>query len=98
MQKKCFPQKITIFVVGVLLSISVFSQKKSIGIFDANSDVGTGVKPGSATYIPQTQQYVISGAGYNVWDDHDEFQFVWKKIKGDFILSARAEFLGAWVS
>ena len=69
-----------------------------MGIFEGHTDVGTNVKPGSATYIPQTGQYVISGAGYNVWADHDEFQFVWKKIKGDFIISTRAEFLGSWVN
>ncbi|MEJ7738134.1 MAG: biopolymer transporter TolR [Chitinophagaceae bacterium] len=70
------------------------SQQSSIGIFDGHSDVGTNVKPGSATYIPHTRQYVISGAGANVWADHDEFHFVWKKMKGDFILYTRAEFVG----
>ncbi|MDP4129407.1 MAG: biopolymer transporter TolR [Bacteroidota bacterium] len=81
----------------MIFSLSDYAQQNPIGIFDAHSDVGTGVKPGSATYIPETQQYVVSGSGYNVWADHDEFQYVWKKIKGDFILSARAEFLGSWV-
>jgi TolB protein len=69
----------------------------AVGIFDGHSDVGTGVKQGSATFIPATGQYVISGAGYNVWADHDEFQYVYKKMKGDFILFTRAEFLGTWV-
>jgi TolB protein len=81
--------------VLIFFGHSVFAQ--SVGIFEGHGDVGVGVKPGSATYIPATQQYVISGAGYNVWLDHDEFQYVWKKIKGDFILYARAEFLGTWV-
>jgi len=79
----------------LLFSSSAFSQK--VGIFDGHSDVGTNVKPGSATFIPETGQYVISGAGANVWADHDEFQFVWKKMKGDFILYTKAEFLGTWV-
>ncbi|GGB11353.1 hypothetical protein GCM10011511_38680 [Puia dinghuensis] len=67
-------------------------------MFDGHGDVGTNVKPGSATFIPATGQYVITGAGYNVWADHDEFQFVWKKMKGDFILYTRTEFLGGWVN
>src|SRR5260221_14060704 len=82
-----------------LLALSappVFSQNP--GIFQGHGDVGAGVKPGSATFIPETGQYVITGAGYNVWGDHDEFQYVWKKMKGDFILYARAEFLGGWVN
>ena len=89
---------LVVLLLFLIPGISAFSQKKGLGIFDSNSDVGTGVKPGNITYIPQTQQYVISGAGYNVWADHDEFQYVWKKLKGDFILHARAEFVGPWVS
>jgi Tol biopolymer transport system component len=81
----------------MIASHSANAQDKTVGIFESHSDVGTNVKPGSAIYIPETGQYVISGAGYNVWNDHDEFQFVWKKMKGDFILYARAEFLGNWV-
>lgn len=91
-----------IFPILFLFSIvynSAHAQQQSgtVGMFESHGDVGTNVKPGSATYIPSTQQYIISGAGYNVWGDHDEFQFVWKKMKGDFILYTRAEFLGNWV-
>lgn len=87
-----------VLLVSILVNNMAFSQKQPVGIFDANTDVGTNVKPGSATFIPSTGQYVISGAGANVWADHDEFQFVWKKMKGDFILYTRAEFLGPWVN
>jgi Tol biopolymer transport system component len=90
--------KYCLAILMITSSLSLAAQQNKIGIFDAHTDVGKNVKPGSATYIPQTQQYVISGAGYNIWADHDEFQFVWKKMKGDFILSARAEFLGTWVN
>lgn len=89
--KKCLA------ILIMIASHSANAQDKTVGIFESHSDVGTNVKPGNATYIPETGQYVISGAGYNVWNDHDEFQFVWKKMKGDFILYARAEFLGNWV-
>jgi len=84
---------------SLLFTTPVFSQvSQSVGIFDGHSDVGANVKPGSATYIPETGQYVITGAGHNVWADQDEFQYVYKKIKGDFILYTRAEFLGTWVN
>ncbi len=88
-------------LTGALLTLAiqpVFSQNTSLGIFQSHGDVGTGVRPGSAALIPESDQYVISGAGYNVWGDHDEFQYVYKKMKGDFILYARAEFLGTWVN
>src|SRR4051794_12999191 len=71
---------------------AAFSQK--LGIFEGQADIGTNVKPGSAVYLPQTDQYVVSGAGYNIWFDHDEFHYVYKKIKGDFILYTRADFVG----
>ena len=76
-----------------------FSQglRMPVGIFEGHGDIGTNVKPGSASFIPSTGQYIISGAGYNIWNDHDEFQFVWKKMKGDFILYTRAAFLQNWV-
>jgi TolB protein len=94
--KKIKSGSLSLTCIFFLISFSVSSQQK-IGIFDGHGDVGTNVKPGSATYIPETGQYVISGAGYNIWADHDEFQFVWKKMKGDFILYTKAEFLGNWV-
>ncbi len=85
------------FIFLLIFTSPSFSQNK-LNLFDDQGDIGTNVKPGAATYIPETGQYIISGAGYNVWADHDEFHFVWKKIKGDFILYTRAEFLGNWVN
>ncbi|MEO6637403.1 MAG: biopolymer transporter TolR [Ginsengibacter sp.] len=87
----------SLLFTAILLVTGFGASSQKIGIFDGHRDVGTNVKPGSATFIPQTGQYIISGAGYNVWGDHDEFQFLWKKMKGDFILYTRAEFLGNWV-
>ena len=73
-----------VFVHSFALVSSLLFSQTAIGIFNGHNDIGTAVKPGEATYIAATRQYVISGAGYNIWGDHDEFHFVWKKIKGDF--------------
>lgn len=86
-------QKLLFASLFSLVCLSSHAQQK-LGIFDGSQDVGTGVKAGAATYIPATQQYVLSGAGYNVWLDHDEFRYAYKKLKGDFLLYARAEFVG----
>ncbi|MBE7169628.1 MAG: TolB family protein [Williamsia sp.] len=91
---KIFLSQKTLLSFLLLLSIAPVFSQSNLGIFENQGDVGSHVKPGSATYIPQHEQYVISGAGYNVWFDHDEFHFLYKKIKGDFILYARAEFVG----
>ena len=80
-------------VIISLLSMQSTSAQ-AVGIFEGSTDVGENVKKGSAVFVPGTEQYVVSGAGYNIWADHDEFRFVWKKMKGDFILHSRAEFVG----
>src|SRR5882672_10321998 len=90
-------RRTNVLLLFILLSFSARSQQGSLGLFEGHGDVGKDVMPGSAVFIPATGQYVISGAGYNVWNDHDEFQYVWKKMTGDFILYTRAEFLGNWV-
>ena len=76
------------------LSLSARAQQP-LGVFDGSQDIGgRGVKAGAATYVPATQQYILSGAGQNVWGEHDEFRFAYKKVKGDFLVYARAEFVG----
>jgi TolB protein len=68
-----------------------------LGIFEQETDVGTTSRPGSCAYDPEQQVYTVESAGANIWGDHDDFHFVWKRISGDFILSARAHFIGTGV-
>ena len=63
-----------------------------IGIFDGQSEVGSAVVPGSASYDPASNAYTIHSAGYNIWYTRDEFRFLWKKISGDVSLAADATF------
>lgn len=65
-----------------------------LGIFDGHSDIGPVERPGSVVYDAQKQEYVIEGSGLNMWFASDEGHFLWKRLKGDFILSARVEFIG----
>jgi hypothetical protein len=63
-----------------------------IGIFDGQSDIGSAVVPGSASFDPSTRQYTIHSAGYNIWYTRDEFRFLWKKMSGDISLAADVTF------
>src|SRR5882757_4076587 len=54
-----------------------------IGIFEGQSDIGSAVVPGSASYDAAIRQYTINSAGYNIWYTRDEFRFLWKKMSGD---------------
>jgi TolB protein len=74
-------------------SLNAYAQNESLGIFDQETDIGRIRHPGSTQYDPDKQQYTISGAGTNMWLGNDEFHFVWKKMKGDFILRTHAAFL-----
>ncbi|MDE3211688.1 MAG: TolB family protein [Bacteroidota bacterium] len=65
-----------------------------VGIFDNHMDIGNPKLAGSATYDSQSQTYYLSGAGSNIWFNKDEFQFVYKKLQGDFILTANFAFTG----
>jgi TolB protein len=90
------------WLICVLLSAGLFNTKvnaqtNQLGIFDSQSDVGLVKHKGNASYDKVSQQYHLEGSGTNVWGTHDEFHFVWKRMKGDFILRTNAEFLGKGV-
>ena len=63
-----------------------------IGIFEGQSDIGSAVIEGSSSYNPETQQYTIVSAGYNVWYVRDEFRYLWKKMSGDISLAAEINY------
>ena len=64
----------------------------AIGIFDGQSDIGSALLPGSASYDAGTRQYTINSAGYNVWYTRDEFRYLWKKMSGGVSLAADIQF------
>jgi hypothetical protein len=79
-----------------LLSAAVGAHK-SLGLFEANTDVGRVRHAGAVSYDPERQEYLIAGSGQNMWDDRDDFQFLWKRLTGNFIVSTRAHFIGPGV-
>ena len=71
--------------------------EKPLALFDGHGDIGPVLKPGMVVEDAENGTLVIGGAGSNMWFAADEGHFVWKRIKGDFIVSARVEFLGQGV-
>jgi len=61
-------------------------------VFQGQSDIGSAVVPGSASFDPATQQYIVNSAGYNIWYTRDEFRFLWSKMSGDVSLAADVTF------
>ncbi len=52
---------------------------------------------GYATYNAASQVYTLSAGGVNIWAKRDEFQFAYRRMKGDFIVQAQVEFQGKGV-
>ncbi len=59
-----------------------------VGLFEGQSDIGSAVVPGGASYDANAKQYTINSAGYNIWYTRDEFRYLWKKMSGDVSLAA----------
>lgn len=78
-----------------LIAANAFSQQlEPVGIFDHHQDVGNPALKGAVIYDKENQTYTMSGAGKNMWATEDQFHFLWKKIKGDFIIRASIKFIG----
>jgi hypothetical protein len=68
-----------------------------MGDFDGHGDIGSPKIAGSAAYNPISQEYSVAAGGANMWAQRDEFHFVWKRMKGDFIVQTRVQLLGKGV-
>jgi TolB protein len=82
-----------ILLIGICNSAS--AQNDTIGMFSNHGDIGHPKNAGSAQYDKVTHTYWLKGSGYNIWFNRDEFQYVYKKMKGDFTATANFEFIGA---
>jgi len=96
-----FKQKPKMNKLTILLSVILFStfsvQAQEMFRNYSGQDIGNPKQIGSFQFDPNTQQFTLSGAGYNMWFERDEFYLVSQKIEGDFILSANLKFLGEGV-
>ncbi len=85
----------TLFLIITMLSCKAFSQQR--GIFEDHADIGKVLHKGSSNYNSKNFTYQLSGSGSNIWMNHDEFHYLYRRIKGDFILQARGKFIGKGV-
>ena len=72
-------------------------KESELGGFENSNDVGHVARPGACQFRSESQEYVLEGSGTNMWFNRDEFHFAWKRLKGDFILRARMQFVGEGV-
>jgi TolB protein len=83
-------------LLALFFALPVCAQHKT-GLFTGDGDVGAVLHPGGAAYDAAKQTYTLSGAGSNIWFGHDEFHYLYTRLKGDFILQARGQLIGKGV-
>lgn len=87
-----------LILITVALIQHAAAQQNGLGVFAEHGDVGNPIVKGNTVYNAADQTYLLSGAGKNIWAKLDQFQFAWKKIKGDFIIKATVHFIGNGVA
>ncbi len=88
---------ITVLVVSASPWTAAQQPPASIGVFDAHGDVGDNPRPGSASFDAAKGEYRITGGGTNMWGPVDAFHFVWKRVSGNFAITADVQFIGKGV-
>src|SRR3989475_7378329 len=83
--------------MALALVAVALAQQSPLGVFESDTDVGQVTKRGSVTYDAGRGRYTIAGSGANMWFDRDAFHFLWRRIEGNVILTARAQFDGPGV-
>ena len=78
----------------LLLTLLAATAAAQTGEFEGQTDVGGARKVAHARFDVRNETYTVEGSGTNMWGARDEFHFVWRRMRGDFILTARAAFKG----
>ena len=86
--------KSSLLVLFLFICADAFAQTDTLGLFNNHMDIGHPKNAGSAQYDKVTHTYILKGSGYNIWFNRDEFQYLFKKIKGDFTVTANFQFVG----
>ena len=71
----------------LLLALATSPAASPVGLFETAADIGKIELKGSATFLPEKNQYRITGSGKNIWFAEDAFQFLSKTMLGDLVFS-----------
>ena len=97
MKTRVLPCLTAFLIMTIPMSSGIVAAQEtglSLGEFTGSTNIGNPAIAGNATYNGAKHQYELSAGGANIWGKRDEFQFIWKKMSGNFILQARVEFIG----
>ncbi|MBW8000910.1 MAG: DUF1349 domain-containing protein [Planctomycetes bacterium] len=91
-------RKIIALLAVIVALPQAFAADQNLGIFEQSTDIGQINQQSKVSYDAEKQQYTITTAGENVWNDTDAFHFVYKTISGDFTLTADVMLIGDGVN
>jgi Tol biopolymer transport system component len=86
------PNKSTFFVLFLAFFILHSVKSQSLGAFHSSVDIGTPKFAGNSYYDVEKQVYRIKGAGSQIGMNKDEFHFLCRNMKGDFMVTANFAF------
>ena len=95
--KTLLPKLLLLPALMSLVALADVAAGNPVGQFADHADIGAPAIAGSTSYDPGVQSYRMSAGGINLWGASDQFQYAWNRIKGDFIVRARFEFVGQGV-
>lgn len=77
-------------IAAALLAVPALPQSSdlAVGIFESRTNVGTATLPGTVEYDAVKGEYTITGGGANLWGKVDGFYYLWKRVSGDFTMTA----------
>lgn len=85
-------------LLSIILITSFSTQAQQMFKKYTGQDIGNPKLKGSLLFDEELQKFTLSGAGYNIWLERDEFYFASQEIEGDFIISANIKFIGDGVN
>src|SRR5262249_8715000 len=94
--ERYFAIRLTVLILSIAF-LTASLTAAPLGQFEDHAEVGSPKLAGSATYDADSQEYSVSAGGSNMWANRDELHFLWNRMKGDFILQARVQFIGKGV-
>ena len=83
-----------VMVVLFLASFAGAQESMRIGLFEAHADIGDTPRKGSVVFDLGSKTYRVTGGGANMWSTVDAFQFAWRRVAGDFVITADVRFEG----
>jgi hypothetical protein len=81
-------KRIPVFLLVMAGLVFGADKPAAVGVFESQLDIGASVRPGSAEFDAAKGEYTITGGGLNMWANADAFHYVWKKLSGDFAITA----------